>query len=1319
MDNEDGMFDRSTDTLADTVVTDSGGAYLFTDLPAGVYFVVQPRQAVNGRQLFEQASDPITIEELSLPFDAFDDLTGPVTDTLADETPVEEVFNAQVIGGQRDLQVNLTADTGSELFVELGTANGALFHTSDLAAAGTSTVTWDGIDLPGEFNPVGLGNIDLTEVRGVAGRGVGICLNDVLVDTPGATLRMKLYTDATNWSEAQISDFDGTLQSFFLPFDNQGLNGFRSMGSSGGVDFTNLGAARLEIEGTLATNASVGQIFVVGADRAEADFVNQAEPSIDIEKLSNGFDADTPDAADVPNIIVGSPVSWTYSITNTGTTDLFNVIVTDDQLGQITNRISPADSTDIVLNPGEVWVYEATANAIAGPYSNLGSVLASAPQLISEVVADEDLSHYVGVAPSIDVEKLTDGADADSPDATDVPRLIAGDVVTWTYHVTNTGDVPLTSITLVDNIVGTVDNLVNQSINSDDILDVGEVWTFEAADSVVAGAYANSGTVSGNFEEFQVTDTDLSHYFGLQPTIDIEKFTNGFDADLAGDTDVPRLLVDELVTWTYRVTNNSDVPLQGVMVIDNQLGSITNIISRGTNDDDILDAGEFWVYEAVGTVLAGAYENVGTVTANALTTSNDEIAVQDSDASHYVGLVPSIQLEKSTNGVDADTPNQADVPQLAIGSGVTWTYAVTNTGEVPLGEIEVTDDQLGPVANIVSRSINTDDILDVGEVWVFEATGIVISGAYANLGTVTANAGFGSETQRFITSSDPSHYFGINSFVVTNTNDSGPGSLRQAMLNANATGGEQTITFEIPATDPGLVDIDSDAGGDVAGDIYLIELVSPLPTVNDVTGSITIDATTQVDFSGVDTNPAGPDVVIDGTQLGTAAAGFHLTSPGNVIRGFGIQRFSQAGILIDSADANLIAGNFIGIRADGVTPAGNSGCGVLIRNGNDNIIGTGGGGETNVISGNGDDGVCILGDNGDTASRNMVQGNLVGVSATGQLAVPNGGNGISVEGAAADNVIGSEGILAGDNPIIVLVVDVSGSVANTFEGVPTGDLNNDGSPNTVLDGEIQALISLNADLVNLGFGTSAQIAIVAFESTAMLLDMNPATPEVDLATQPSADMDGNGVLDVVQALQSLRDSGGTQYGAALQATLDTLSSLGATRDNGNVIFVSDGEPSDSGGFADEAQALRNQYDSVRAFGAGPMAGVESLRIIDPDAENFSDAESLSVAIRGTAAGGAGQYHLRQRKSWRTAHREWRNSDARARKFHRHQLLQRRLGQCRIGGLYRRRSQFVLVGRSESVLETRLPTMTTTVCRWLTRSRCKTRFAATQSTVMAI
>src|SRR5688572_27211498 len=43
---------------------------------------------------------------------------------------------------------------------------------------------------------------------------------------------------------------------------------------------------------------------------------------------------------------------------------------------------------------------------------------------------------------------------------------------------------------------------------------------------------------------------------------------------------------------------------------------------------------------------------------------------------------------------------------------------------------------------------------------------------------------------------------GSCTLTVTNTNDSGPGSLRQAIIDANANSDADTICFNIPANDP-------------------------------------------------------------------------------------------------------------------------------------------------------------------------------------------------------------------------------------------------------------------------------------------------------------------------------------------------------------------------------------------------------------------------------------------------------------------------------------------------------------------------------------
>ena len=158
--------------------------------------------------------------------------------------------------------------------------------------------------------------------------------------------------------------------------------------------------------------------------------VNEAlpTPAVVIEKDTNGVDADE---APGPFVPVGDPVTWTYVVTNTGNVTLNDIEVTDDVLGEIT---CPDDSLDV----GDDMECEATGVSEPGQYENLGTV--AAVGAVGGPVADDDPSHYFGSIPGIDVEKSTNGSDADSAPG---PVVSVGDTVIWEYVVTNVGNAPI------------------------------------------------------------------------------------------------------------------------------------------------------------------------------------------------------------------------------------------------------------------------------------------------------------------------------------------------------------------------------------------------------------------------------------------------------------------------------------------------------------------------------------------------------------------------------------------------------------------------------------------------------------------------------------------------------------------------------------------------------------------------------------------------------------------------------------------------------------------------------------------------------------
>ncbi|MBW3539574.1 MAG: right-handed parallel beta-helix repeat-containing protein, partial [Planctomycetes bacterium] len=252
----------------------------------------------------------------------------------------------------------------------------------------------------------------------------------------------------------------------------------------------------------------------------------------------------------------------------------------------------------------------------------------------------------------------------------------------------------------------------------------------------------------------------------------------------------------------------------------------------------------------------------------------------------------------------------------------------------------------------------------------------------------------------------------LSVFTVTNTADAGAGSLREAITNANNSllTVNATIVFEIPATDPNYIDVDSSlVGGDPDPDVFVIEPAMALPAISKA--GTTIDGFTQATFGG-DTNPFGPEIVLDGISAGTGAPGLKLASANNAVYGFNIQRFGSHGVFISgtASSGNTVAGNYIGTDATGTLDRGNAGDGVSISEASNNTIGGTAPGAGNVISGNNIDGVLLSG-----GSANTLMGNFIGTDATGLVDLGNSRYGVNIEGSS-NNLIG--GTAAGDRNVI-------------------------------------------------------------------------------------------------------------------------------------------------------------------------------------------------------------------------------------------------------------------------------------------------------------
>jgi uncharacterized repeat protein (TIGR01451 family) len=272
-------------------------------------------------------------------------------------------------------------------------------------------------------------------------------------------------------------------------------------------------------------------------------------------------------------------------------------------------------------------------------------------------------------------------------------------------------------------------------------------------DSDAAPATGRTATVTLTAGQSDLTIDAGVVAFQARPGIDLEKATNGLDSDTGPGED---LLVGDDVTFTYVVRNTGNVDLVGVSVSDNIIGSIAC-------PQNTLDVNESMTCEVSTTVLEGNYVNTGTASGTPVDADGQVLGapVTDSDPSHHRGVLPleaGINLEKDTNGEDADEPTG---PRLVVGELATFTYVVTNTGNIELTDVIVTDDDadvIGQAPGFVCRI----DLIGVGEAESCTATRVVTEGQYVNIGSVSAQPvdPQGENVGGRITDEDPSHHVG-------------------------------------------------------------------------------------------------------------------------------------------------------------------------------------------------------------------------------------------------------------------------------------------------------------------------------------------------------------------------------------------------------------------------------------------------------------------------------------------------------------------------------------------------------------------------------
>lgn len=383
-------------------------------------------------------------------------------------------------------------------------------------------------------------------------------------------------------------------------------------------------------------------------------------------------------------------MDFTFEVINTGDVELMDIQVTDNAITGIT---CPATS----LAAGETMTCEAQATApeVGQQHSNVATVTATPADPTLPPVEDEDNAHaYV---PGVKIIKKIGGDDAETAPVT-VP---AGIDMLVTFEVTNTGLAGL-------NDVHVTDNVINSGITCPtDSLQPGETMLCSAklAPPAEGTTHINEATVAAKVPANpdgstvpDVADTDKAQAVVAitptdpgKPAVGIIKKIGGADANTA-----PGTLVtpgDDLKV-TFDVTNIGKTQLRDITVTDDKLAAVTCAKTE-------LVAGESMICTGTlpGLKAGETHTNTGTVTARGYDLEGKPLeTVEAKDSAHARTTAkqgnPQIVVVKKINGRDGSI-----APGVAVdrGSEMVVTFEATNTGDVDLIDVAVTDNVLAVI----------------------------------------------------------------------------------------------------------------------------------------------------------------------------------------------------------------------------------------------------------------------------------------------------------------------------------------------------------------------------------------------------------------------------------------------------------------------------------------------------------------------------------------------------------------------------------------------------------------------------------------------
>ncbi|WPR77747.1 gliding motility-associated C-terminal domain-containing protein [Algoriphagus sp. NG3] len=702
-------------------------------------------------------------------------------------------------------------------------------------------------------------------------------------------------------------------------------------------------------EGTLAPGETVtlaGSYTVTEADVLNGEVVNTAtvtgddptDPGNPLDpEPSDPVTVETEEADPALSIVkatsftgeaaVGDVIDYTFTVENTGNITIDNITVEDPLLGgTVANTTGIWPATEGTLAPGETVTltgsYTVTeADVLNGEVVNTATVTGDDPTNPVDPSDPDGPKNPLPEEPSDPVTVETEEADPalSIVKSTDfIGAAAVGDVIGYTFTVTNDGNVTIENITVEDPLLGgTVDNTTGTWPATEGTLAPGETvtltgsYTVTEAD-VLNGEVVNTATVTG--DDPTNPGTPLTPEPSDPVTVDTEEADPALSivksTDFTGDA-----VVGDVIGYTFTVSNEGNVTIENITVEDPLLGgTVDNTTGTWPATEGTLAPGEtvtltgsYTVTEA--DVLNGEVVNTATVTGDDPTAPGNPLDLEPSDpvTVDTEEADPALSIVKATSFTG----------EAAVGDVIGYTFTVTNEGNVTIGNITVEDPLLGgTVDNTTGSWPATEGMLAPGETvtltgsyTVTEAD--VLNGEVVNTATVTGDDPTNPGTPLTPEPSDPVTVFVESGSIVANDDTFDPvngfeGGNTPSVLDNDTLNGEPVNVDDVILTE---VDMDPNspltlnpdgtitvAPGTPAGEYELTySICDVLNSGNCDTATVTVTVTAPkieaidddlgvhlVDFGGLAGNILDNDI-LGGLPVNPNDVDFQLVDVGDLI----------------------------------------------------------------------------------------------------------------------------------------------------------------------------------------------------------------------------------------------------------------------------------------------------------------------------------------------------------------------------------------------------------------------------------------------------